>query len=82
MPNLTVFRPLPGSEDQAPTSETLSLERILALMEKRYRMLQAHALARTRVRGFPRVLSGMDRYQPRLSDRCYASWRRQLRVVR
>jgi hypothetical protein len=81
VPNLTVFRPLPGAEDHAPTSETMALEKILALTEKRYRLLQANQLARTCVRGFPRVLSGMDRYRPRLSDRCYASWRRQLRVV-
>ena len=80
VPNLTVFRPLPGAEDHAPTSETAALEPILLLMEKRLRLMQAHHLASSRVRGFPRVLSGMDRYQPGVVDRWYASARRFLRV--
>ena len=80
VPNLTVFRPLPGAEDQAPTSETAALEPILALMERRMRLMQAQGLASSRVRGFPRVLSGMDRYQPSPVDRWYATARRFLRV--
>jgi hypothetical protein len=81
VPNLTVFRPLPGAEDEAPTGEMVPTEPILRLMEKRATLMRAHRLLSSRVRGFPRVLSGMDRYRPRSGDRWYADWRRRLRVV-
>jgi hypothetical protein len=80
VPNLTVFRPLPGAEEEAPTGEMIPTEPILRLMEKRRLLLRAHRLASSRVRGFPRVLSGMDRYRPTVGDRWYADWRRRLRV--
>lgn len=82
VPNLTVFRPLPGAEDDAPVGEMIPTEPILELMATRTRLLRAHRLASSRVRGFPRVHSGMDRYEPRLLDRLYADGRRALRIER
>ncbi len=81
VPNLAPFRPLPGAEDQAPMGEVVPQEGMLALMEERGRLMRARGLASSRVRGFPRVLSGMDRFEPRILDRAYAHWRRALRVV-
>ncbi|HYE06485.1 MAG TPA: hypothetical protein VEL07_13300 [Planctomycetota bacterium] len=80
VPNCTVFRPLAGAEDDAPDGDMLPTEPILALMAERMRLLRAHDLWHTRVRGFPRTLSGLDRYRPRWSDRWYAALRRRWRI--
>lgn len=80
VPNIALFRALPGAEDHAPSGEALPQEGVLALMATRAELLRRHHLAASRVRGFPRVLSGMDRYHPSALDRTYASWRRRLRV--
>ncbi len=81
VPNLTVFRPLPGAEDEAPSGEMVPTDPILQLMEKRTRLLHTYRLASSRVRGFPRVHSGMDRYRPSVAKRWYSDWRRRIRVV-
>ncbi len=80
MPNLAVFRPLPGAEDDAPHGELVPTEPLLALMDKRLARIRASRLWRSRVRGFSRTLSGFDRYNPSRLDRIYAHWRRTLRV--
>lgn len=81
VPNLTLFRPLPGAEDDAPHGELVPTEPLLALMAERQRRIAATRLWHSRVRGFPRTLSGFDRYTPGWCDRVYATLRRQLRVV-
>ncbi len=80
VPNISLFRPLPGAEDEAPPAEALPREQVLALMAQRGELLRSTGLAGTRVRGFPRVLAGADRYLPGLFSRSYASMRRSLRV--
>lgn len=81
VPNLTVFRPLPGAEDDAPHGELVPTEPLLALMESRLAQLRATPMWRSRVRGFPRTLAGFDRYSPSRADRWYAGLRRRMRVV-
>lgn len=80
VPNLAVFRPLPGAEDEAPHGDLVPTEPLLALMAERNRLVRAHGLWHNRVRGFPRTLSGIDRYAPGQLDRVYAGVRRALRV--
>ncbi len=82
VPNLTVFRPLPGAEDDAPNGELVPTERVVALMDQRRALLAAHGLQLSRVRGFPRVFSGYDRADPRRIDLWYASLRRWARIDR
>jgi len=81
VPNLAVFRPLPGAEEDAPHGELVPTEPLLALMESRLAQLRATPMWRSRVRGFPRTLAGFDRYSPSRGDRWYAGLRRRLRVV-
>jgi hypothetical protein len=81
VPNLALFRPLPGADDDAPAGTMVPTEPILALRAERTDLLRAHGLWHSRVRGFPRTLSGNDPYAPTLIDRLYASLRRRLRVV-
>lgn len=82
VPNLAVFRPLPGAEDEAPTGDMVATEPLLALMDRRSRLLTDRKLVRSRVRGFPRVLAGLAPYQPSSLDRWYSGLRRWLRVQR
>jgi hypothetical protein len=82
VPNLAVFRPLPGAEDDAPTGDMIETGPLLALMERRRALIMRHGLWHSRVRGFPRTLAGVDRYDPSWVDRSYAGLRRWLRVVR
>ncbi len=82
VPNLAVFRPLPGAEDDAPTGDLVATEPLLALMARRRERIRTAGLLHSRVRGFPRVLAGVDPYLPGLLDRWYASTRRWLRVAR
>lgn len=82
VPNLAVFRPLPGAEDDAPHGELVPTEPLLALMERRLDRIRGTRLWRSRVRGFSRTLSGFDRYAPTWQDRAYAWLRRNLRVVK
>lgn len=82
VPNLAVFRPLPGAEDDAPTGDLVATEPLLALMERRRTRIHAAGLWHSRVRGFPRVLAGVDPYAPGLADRWYAGTRRWLRIDR
>ncbi len=82
VPNLTVFRPLPGAEDDAPEGELVPSDRVLALMSTRSRLLTTHGLLETRIRGFPRVLAGMSPYRPGAAIRWYAGVRRWARIVR
>ncbi len=81
VPNLALFRPLPGAEADAPQSELVPTEPLLAVMDERRRHIQAHGLWHSRVRGFPRTVSGVDPYRPGLMARCYAGLRRRLRVA-
>ena len=80
VPNLALFRPLPGAEDDAPHGELVPTEPLLRLMAERQRRIAATPLWHSRIRGFPRTLSGFDRYHPGWSDRVYAQLRRSLRV--
>jgi len=80
VPNLTVFRPLPGAEDDAPNGELVPTARVVELMQERNRLLAAHGLLNSRVRGFPRIFSGYDRSDPRRIDLWYASLRRWARI--
>ena len=52
VPNLTVFRPLPGAEDDAPNGELVPTDRVVELMQERNRLLAVHGLLNSRVRGF------------------------------
>ncbi len=81
VPNLALFRPLPGAEDDAPHGELVPTEPLLTLMETRLALLRATPMWRSRIRGFARTLAGFDRYQPSRLDRWYAGLRRTLRVV-
>jgi len=81
IPNLALFRPVPGAEDDAPHGEMVPTEPLLAVMAERQRRIAATPLWHSRVRGFARTLSGFDRYSPTWSDRCYASLRRSVRVT-
>ena len=80
VPNLTVFRPLPGAEDDAPNGELVPTARVVELMQERNRLLAVHRLLNSRVRGFPRIFSGYDRSDPRRIDLWYASLRRWARI--
>ncbi len=82
VPNLAVFRPLPGADDDAPNGDLLPTEPLLALMRERHGLISASRLWHSCIRGFPRTLSGFDRYRPRMSDRLYAALRRRWRVDR
>jgi hypothetical protein len=82
VPNLAVFRPLAGAGDEVPHGDLVGTEPILRLMDERRALLQRHGLWHSRVRGFPRTLSGFDRYHPGLVERLYANTRRFLRVCR
>jgi hypothetical protein len=82
VPNLALFRPLPGGEDDVPAGTLVPTEPILALRAERGNHLRAHGLWHSRVRGFPRTLWGFDPYVPSLIDRMYAGVRRSLRVKR
>ncbi len=82
VPNLALFRPLPGGEDDVPAGTLVPTEPILALRAERGDHLRAHGLWHSRVRGFPRTLWGFEPYLPALVDRLYAGVRRSLRVKR
>ncbi len=82
VPNLALFRPLPGGEDDVPAGTLVPTEPILALRAERSDHLRAHGLWHSRVRGFSRTLWGFDPYVPSLIDRLYAGLRRSLRVNR
>ncbi len=81
VPNLALFRPLPGADDDVPAGTLVPTEPILALRAERTDLLRAHGMWLSRVRGFPRTLWGYDPYAPTFTDRLYASMRRRLRVV-
>jgi hypothetical protein len=80
VPNLALFRPLPGAEDDAPGGDLVATEPLLKLMEHRRAQLQATGLWHSSIRGFPRALAGIDRYAPTATQRWYAATRRWLRV--
>ena len=80
VPNLALFRPLPGGEDDVPAGTLVPTEPILALRAERGDHLRAHGLWHSRVRGFPRTLWGFEPYLPSFVDRAYAAMRRSLRV--
>ena len=80
VPNLAVFRPLPGAEGDAPHGELVPSEPLLTLMAERQRLITASPLWHSRVRGFPRTLAGFDRYQPGTRDLVYATLRRRWRA--
>ncbi len=80
VPNLALFRPLPGGEDDVPAGTLVPTEPILALRAERGDLMRAHGLWHSRVRGFSRTLWGFEPYVPSLSDRLYANVRRWLRV--
>ena len=82
VPNLALFRPLPGGEGDAPQGEMVPTDPLLAAMDRRRQLLRQHGLWHSRVRGFPRTVSGVDPYRPGLTCRWYASLRRHLRVHR
>jgi hypothetical protein len=82
VPNLALFRPLQGGEDDVPAGTLVPSEPIVALRAERGRHLKAHGLWHSRVRGFPRTLWGFDPYVPSFIDRAYAGMRRALRVER
>ena len=82
VPNLALFRPLPGGEDDVPAGALVPTEPILVLRAERGDHLRAHNLWHSRLRGFPRTLWGFEPYVPTLNDRLYASVRRSLRVQR
>ena len=79
VPNLTVFRPLPGAEDDAPAGEMVATGPLLTLMDHRRVLLQRHGLWHSRVRGFPRTLAGVERYAPDWRDQLHCRVRRWLR---
>jgi len=79
VPNLTVFRPLPGAEGNAPAGEMVATGPLLTLMDHRRVLLQRHGLWHSRVRGFPRTLAGVERYAPDWRDRLHCRVRRWLR---
>lgn len=76
VPNLTVFRPLPGAEGNAPAGEMVATGPLLTLMDHRRVMIQRHGLWHSRVRGFPRTLAGVERYAPDWQDRLHCRVRR------
>ena len=78
VPNLTVFRPLPGAEDDAPAGEMVATGPLLTLMDNRRVLLQRHGLWHSRVRGFPRTLAGVERYAPDWRDQLHCRVRRWL----
>jgi hypothetical protein len=82
VPNLAVFRPLPGAESDAPTGDMIATEPLLALMERRRVQLRQRGLWHSRLRGFPRVLAGITPYEVGPLDRWSAGLRRWLRVTR
>ena len=82
VPNLAVFRPLLGADDEVPHGDLVGTEPILALMDERRALLKRHGLWHSAVRGFPRTLSGLDCYRPGMAQRLYANARRFLRVRR
>ena len=82
VPNLTIFRPLPGAEDDAPAGDLVPTEPLLALMERRRTRIRDSGLWHSRIRGFPRVLAGIDPYLPTGFDRWYGGLRRWLRIDR
>jgi hypothetical protein len=81
VPNLSMFRPLPGAEDDAPHGELVPSEPLLALMAERQRIITASPLWHSRVRGFPRTLAGFDRYTVGLWTRVFAGLRRRWRAL-
>ncbi len=81
VPNLTVFRPLPGAEDDAPGGDLVPTEPLIALIERRRSLIQQHGLFGSPVRGFPRTLAGIDPYRPGFTHRAYAGLRRWLRLA-
>jgi hypothetical protein len=50
-------------------------------MEQRRELLQRYGLWHSRIRGFPRTVSGIDPYRPGMMERLYAAARRHLRVM-
>ena len=82
VPNLALFRPLPGADNDVPAGTLVPSEPILALRAERTDLLRAHGLWHSRVRGFARTLWGYDPYLPTIVDRLFANTRRSLRVVR
>ncbi len=82
VPNLAVFRPLPGAGDDAPSGDMVPTEPLLRLMEQRSLLLDRHRLSFSRVRGFPRVLAGLAPYRPGTARQWYAGLRRWMRVRR
>jgi len=78
VPNLTVFRPLPGAEDNAPAGDMVATGPLLTLMDRRRVLIQRHGLWHSRVRGFPRTLAGVERYAPDWRDRLHCRVRRWL----
>jgi hypothetical protein len=81
VPNLALFRPLPGGEDDVPGATLVATEPILPLRAERAACLHAQRLWHSRIRGFPRTLWGYERYAPGLPERLYAAMRRRLRVI-
>ncbi len=79
VPNLTVFRPLPGAESAAPAGDLVATGPLLTLMDHRRVLIQRHGLWHSRVRGFPRTLAGVERYAPDWRDRLYCRLQRMLR---
>jgi hypothetical protein len=82
VPNLALFRPLPGADDDVPAGTLVATEPILELRARRGELLRARGLWHSRVRGFARTLWGFEPYVPSLIDRLYAGLRRSLRVSR
>jgi len=82
VPNLAVFRPLPGAEEDAPHGDLVPSEPLLALMAERQRLITASRLWQSQVRGFPRTLAGFDRYAPGVRALIYATLRRRWRAPR
>ncbi len=82
VPNLALFRPLPGAEGDAPHGDLIATELLVQVMAHRRRQLQQHGLWHSRIRGFPRALAGIATYAPGAGDRWYAGLRRWLRVQR
>ncbi len=80
IPNLALFRPLPGAEADAPQSDLVPTEPLLEAMAARRRHVQTNGLWHSQVRGFPRTVSGVEPYQPGFLARAYAGLRRHLRV--
>jgi hypothetical protein len=79
VPNLAVFRPLPGAEKTAPAGEMVATGPLLTLMDHRRVLIQRHGLWHSRVRGFPRTLAGVERYAPTWQDRLYCRLQRLIR---